>query len=120
MKSILYFISLFLLFNSVVIAQNDIDQKVETILSKMTLDQKVGQMTQLNITTIVQDSILADYGNVKKFVLDTIKLVNFVKNWHIGSFLNGRAVGPENWVYVTNTVQSINAQYSDIPIMISQ
>ena len=87
--------------SSCLLAQED---KVETILSNMTLDEKIGQMTQLNITTIIQDSILVDYRNVKHFVLDTAKLINYVKNWHVGSFINGRGVDPENWVYVSETL----------------
>ena len=116
MKLLITVITIFLSLN-LVAASDDIDKKVEEILKQMTLEEKIGQMTQLNITTIVQDSILADYGNVKKFVLDTAKIINYLKNWHVGSFLNGRAVDPENWVYVTETVQSINAEYSNIPII---
>jgi beta-glucosidase len=98
-------------------ANEDIDKKIDALLVKMTLEQKIGQMTQLNITTIIQDSILKDYSNVKKFVLDTARLSHFIRKWHVGSFLNGRAVDPQNWVYVTGTIQSINAQYSEIPIL---
>lgn len=87
------------------------------MLSQMTLEEKVGQMTQLNITTILQDSILADYGNATHVVLDTTKLTNYLKNWHVGSFLNGRGFTPENWVYITGTIQSLNAKYSKIPIL---
>lgn len=103
--------------NPFLCAEPTIDAKLDNLLNGMSLDQKIGQMTQLNITTIIQDSLLKDYSNVKHFVLDTAKLVNYVKNWHVGSFFNGRAVDPANWVYVTGTVQRINAQYSPIPIL---
>lgn len=112
-----FFLSFFLSLFICSYAEDDIDLKIENILSRMSLEEKIGQMTQLNITTILQDSILTDYANVKHFVIDTAKLVNYVKNWHVGSFLNGRAVDPENWVYVTGTVQRINAQFSDIPVL---
>lgn len=90
---------------------------IETILAEMSLEQKIGQMTQLNITTVVRDDIAGNYGEMTEYVLDTNKIINFVENWHIGSFLNGRAVTPQNWVYVTGMIQSINAEYSEIPIL---
>ncbi|MBR9922893.1 MAG: beta-glucosidase [Bacteroidetes bacterium] len=93
------------------------DPEIEALLASMTLEEKIGQMTQLNITTLVQDSILEDYGNVSHYVLDTSKLEQLLEAFHIGSFLNGRAVSPENWVYVTETIQSINQKFSDIPII---
>lgn len=96
---------------------NSIDTRVEVILSEMTLKEKIGQMTQFTITTFLQDSILEDYGNVTTFIVDTTKLTKLIRDWHIGSFLNGRAVSPENWVHVTSAVQRINAQYSSIPII---
>ena len=104
-------------FQCLAFAGGNMDQKVNVLLSKMSLEEKVGQMTQLNITTIIQDTISDNYSHVKNYVMDTAKITNFVKNWHVGSFLNGRAVSPENWVYVTGTIQEINARYSDIPIL---
>ena len=106
-----------LLLSTLLVAAENADSKIDSILAEMTLDQKIGQMTQLNITTLVQDDIARNYGEVTNYVLDTNKITNYVKNWHIGSFLNGRAVGPENWVYVTGTIQRINAKYSSIPIL---
>lgn len=99
------------------LSEDALQKRIATIMENMSLDEKIGQMTQLNITTILQDSILADYGNVTQFVIDSTKLERFLKRWHIGSFLNGRAVSPENWVYVTETVQSLNKLHSDIPII---
>ncbi|MCB0618122.1 MAG: glycoside hydrolase family 3 C-terminal domain-containing protein [Saprospiraceae bacterium] len=117
MKKELLLIGLLILAACRLNAQEDLDGTIDRLLSRMTLEEKIGQMTQLNITTIVQDSILEDYANVTHYVIDTVKLVRFLRDWHIGSFLNGRAVSPENWYYVTSTIQSLNAQYSDIPIL---
>ncbi|MCB0704080.1 MAG: glycoside hydrolase family 3 C-terminal domain-containing protein [Saprospiraceae bacterium] len=96
---------------------NEHEQQIESLIRQMSLEEKIGQMTQLNITTIVQDSILEDYGNVSHYVLDTAKLVALLQEFHVGSFLNGRAVSPENWVYVTETIQNVNKQHSAIPIL---
>jgi len=111
------FTILFLVTSFQILAVENSESRIDKILSGMTLAQKVGQMTQLNITALVQDRIAQNYGEVTDYELDTTKIIKYVKNWHIGSFLNGRAVSPENWVYVTGTIQSINAEYTNIPII---
>ncbi|WMJ73810.1 glycoside hydrolase family 3 N-terminal domain-containing protein [Cytophagaceae bacterium ABcell3] len=91
---------------------------VENLLSQMTLEEKIGQMTQLNITTIMSDSIQEHYDSVTTFVLDTNKLIDFVKNHHVGSFLNGRGVDPENWFEYINGLQRTNMKHSRLKIPI--
>ncbi len=115
-KSLCLILLLLLISVQMLLAENPVS-KIDKMLAGMTLEQKIGQMTQLNITTLVQDRIAQNYGEVTNYVLDTAKIINYVKNWHVGSFLNGRAVSPKNWVYVTSTIQSINARYTDIPII---
>ncbi len=110
-------ILLLLLTSFQLLSAENTESKIDKFLTEMTLEQKIGQMTQLNITTLVKDRIARNYGEVTDYELDTAKVIDYVKNWHIGSFLNGRAVTPENWVYVTSTIQSINAEYSEIPIL---
>lgn len=74
-----------------------IDKRVEDLLSRMTIEEKVGQMTQLNITLINETGVQRDVN------LDPDKAEDLLVNHHIGSFLNGEAVPPEQWVdYVTN------------------
>ena len=46
-KQVLFFAILALLVCNV-FAQNDIDKKVDTLLAKMTLEEKIGQMNQYN------------------------------------------------------------------------
>jgi beta-glucosidase len=68
--------------------------KVQTILKQMTLEEKVGQMTQVTLAVIAsggwanQDGAL-DAANLKKAVIDH----------HVGSILNTTAHGftPETW-----------------------
>jgi beta-glucosidase len=58
----------------------EIDKKVTELLSKMTIEEKVGQMTQITITTFdVKD---------KKGEIDLTKLNEAIQKYHIGSILN--------------------------------
>ncbi|MBC8053167.1 MAG: glycoside hydrolase family 3 C-terminal domain-containing protein [Sphingobacteriaceae bacterium] len=73
-----------------------IDKKVSTLLSKMTLEEKVGQMTQITI-----EPFLKMNGNqpVYPHQLDEEKLSAAIKKYKIGSILNvgGNAQTKENW-----------------------
>jgi beta-glucosidase len=68
-----------------------IDERVEDLLNRMTVYEKIGQMTQLNISMINKTGAASDV------VLDEEKARYLIKNHHIGSFINGDAVAPETW-----------------------
>lgn len=65
-------------------SSNSID--VETLLSNMSLSEKLGQMTQLNIDTILDD----DKQNI-----NTTRLHHYAE-LHIGSYLNTPFASPNN------------------------
>lgn len=90
-----------------------IDNRVEDLLSRMTLYEKIGQMTQLNITMINPTGKQADVELVEE------KAVNLIKNHHIGSFLNGEAVPPTQWYTFMNrlTRLAVNESRLGIPII---
>lgn len=58
-----------------------VENKVESVLKKMTLEEKVGQMVQLTAGAFCTDDLV-----------DTAKVRHLVKEYKIGSFLN--TVGP--------------------------
>ncbi|TRX39428.1 glycoside hydrolase family 3 N-terminal domain-containing protein [Flavobacterium restrictum] len=81
-KNILLLIP-FLLFSSGSWSQNtkaEINKKVSDLVSKMTLEEKIGQMTQITITNFEIKG--------KPGVLDTEKLKEGIQNYHVGSILN--------------------------------
>jgi beta-glucosidase len=59
------------------------EQKVETLLKQMTLDEKIGQMTQVNISVVLKDG----YGN-QDASMDMEKLHEAVTKYKVGSILN--------------------------------
>ncbi len=65
--------------------------RVEDLLNRMTLYEKIGQMTQLDITMINTT------GEQKDVALDPVKAREMVLEHHIGSFLNGEAVPARTW-----------------------
>ena len=78
-------------------AQTDA-QKVDALLKKMTLEEKVGQMTQvtLGVVCTAQDG-----------VLDTAKLRDAIVNHKVGSILNvtGHALTVDQWHTVITQIQ---------------
>ena len=68
-----------------------LSKRVEDLLQRMSLHEKIGQMTQLDITMINTT------GEQKDVALDPEKARNLIREHHIGSFLNGEAVPPRTW-----------------------
>ena len=86
--------------------------RVRQLLAQMTLEEKIGQMTQLANTTINPTGVQKDV------VPDSAKVVALVRNFHIGSFLNGEAVPAAQWVRYSATLQRISMRESRLHIPI--
>lgn len=91
--------------------QAPIDDRVEDILSRMTISEKIGQMTQINVDMINL------YKNNYAY-LDTTKLRDAIRSHHIGSFLNGFSISAEEWFDFTYNLQRINLEESRLGIPI--
>ncbi|MGI4871689.1 MAG: beta-glucosidase [Janthinobacterium lividum] len=85
---------------------------MQKLLSEMTLEEKIGQMTQLDISTINTT------GRQKDVWLDSAKATALVRTYHIGSFLNGEAVPPLQWVRFSAALQRIALRESRLHIPI--
>jgi beta-glucosidase len=83
-----------------------IDTKVKNLLSQMTLEEKIGQMMQVDFTVIGIPKDQNAEGQI-----DPIKLDDAVLNHHVGSILNtpftpdNKAQSIEIWRAMTRTVQ---------------
>ena len=71
--------------------ETPVSERVEDLLSRMSLYEKIGQMTQLDIT------VINTTGKQKDVVLDPGKAREMIRSHHIGSFLNGEAVPARTW-----------------------
>ncbi len=89
------------------------DQRVEDLLSQMSLEEKIGQMTQLNI------SMINTTGQNQDIILDEEKTRKLLQEYKIGSFLNGNAAPAEDWYRFSKRLREIAIEESrlDIPII---
>ncbi|WP_300724569.1 glycoside hydrolase family 3 N-terminal domain-containing protein [uncultured Bacteroides sp.] len=88
-----------------------LEKKVEQSLAKMSLDEKIGQMTELSI------DILGEWKD-GKFVLNKEKVQNAIGKFKVGSILN--APGPiaqdrETWNEIIGYIQDISMKEIGIP-----
>ncbi|MDN3583351.1 glycoside hydrolase family 3 N-terminal domain-containing protein [Mucilaginibacter flavus] len=77
-----------------------IDKKVDALIAKMTLEEKVGQMTEVA-------SDVVSKTNVPNHQLDADKLKEAIMKYHVGSILNvsGHAYDRAHWYEVISTIQ---------------
>lgn len=79
------------------------DPQVEALLAKLSLDEKIGQMGQLDLMTVT-------VKNSSPIKLDEAKLREAVVTYGVGSFINnglGRALSLAEWTYVHKTIQDL-------------
>ncbi len=87
---------------------NDIEKRVKELLSKMTLEEKVGQMTQVTLQAVSKKQGTKDQHHE----LDDSKLEDAILKYHVGSILNVYDVAheAEYWHEVINKIQKIALQ----------
>jgi len=81
--------------------QRDYSQKIEALLKRMTLEEKVGQMTQLTISMIVN-------GQDQNIQIDPAKLDKAIARYGVGSILNvaDQALTPDKWQDTIGQIQT--------------
>jgi len=91
------------------------DAEIETLLSKMSLEEKVGQMVQIDLGVVM-------VPNKTPIQLDSARLREALLNYQVGSILNngpGHALSLDEWHYVIKTIQDIAARETPnkIPVL---
>ncbi len=87
----------------------EVESKVESILKKMTLEEKAGQMVQLTAETFTTDGLV-----------DTAKVGDLVRNYKIGSFLNvfgGKSLDRRLTAEQIKLVQDVTMKELGIPMV---
>lgn len=79
----------------------DYSTQIETLLRKMTLEEKVGQMTQLEIGEVTS-------GGDSNINIDLAKLEKAVVQYKVGSILNvsGHALSVDKWHEIIGAIQT--------------
>ncbi len=94
------------------------EQKIESILSKMSLEEKIGQMTQLTIDVISKgETPLSSYLPLQ---FDEAFLDSAIGKYKVGSFLNvpaNTAQTVEEWETIVTTLQKKSIEVIGIPTL---
>jgi beta-glucosidase len=81
-------------------ASRDRTKEIETLLRRMTLEEKVGQMTQLEIGMVTR-------GHDQEIEIDPVKLDKAIARYGVGSILNvsGQALTLDHWHRIIRQIQ---------------
>ena len=82
------------------------DEEIESLIDKMTIEEKVGQMTQITLDVITKGEDI--YSSYEPFELDQDSLNKALVDYHIGSVLNtanNRALKPQKWYSLISQIQ---------------
>lgn len=96
---------------SAIPSDKKLEAKVEKTLSKMTLDEKIGQMTELSI------DVLGEWKD-GEFQLNKEKVYNAIAKYKVGSVLNSPgpvAQTPQKWQEIIGTIQKLSMKEIGIP-----
>ena len=103
--------------NTTTIETDPLENKIDSVLSLMTLKEKIGQMTQINLTVIAKgpnkwssnDTMEIDFQKAKKAIVE----------YHVGSVLNtvnNLAQTPKTWYSNISDIQRIAMDSTKIQI----
>ncbi len=115
-----FFFFVMMLFAGNIFAQKKVAGiNIDSLLAIMTIEEKAGQMTQIDLGVIAQGDI-CKLKNPQ--TLDLAKLDLAISTYHIGSILNvgcgSGTISLENWHSILNTIHSENLHQSRIKIPI--
>jgi len=89
-------------------AQAQNQAKIDALLSKMTLEEKVGQMAQITLDVIGKGK--NRFESDEPFTLDQAEMQKALIKYHVGSVLNtsnNRARTPQVWYKIISDIQNV-------------
>lgn len=108
-RFLIAFCGLFILMPKSATSQTiNIDKKVNAIIARMTLEEKVGQMTQITLDVVGNGK--SPYSKDSSFAIDKTKLRNAIVNFHVGSILNTTnnfPLLPSTWNTIIEEIQQV-------------
>ena len=93
-----------------------LEAKIEKTLSKMSLDDKIGQMLELNFDIMGKQETGKD--GKKVWTLNETTLDTLISKYRVGSILNApatRAATVDQWLYWINLIQKKSMKYLGVP-----
>ncbi len=99
-------------------SKNNIESKVDQIVSSMTIEEKVGQMTQITLDVF---ALMGENDErAEPVILDTAMIKLAIGKYKIGSVLNtvnNRARSPQWWYDIISYLQELSIEETGIPII---
>ena len=95
-----------------------LEAKIEKTLQKMTLDEKIGQMLELNLDVMGKMTVENEGETKRVWKLNEMMLDTLISKWKVGSILNApgtRAATVEQWQYWIKLIQEKSMKYIGIP-----
>lgn len=96
----------------------ELEAKVEAVLKKMSLEEKIGQMTQLTLDVVTKGPNI--YQTTYPLELDEAMLDTVLRKYKIGSILNTASNYPqtvEKWASIIAELQKVAIEETGIPII---
>lgn len=91
---------------------SEMEQKINRLLEKLTLEEKIGQMTELTV------DVITDFGSPDDFKISKEKLDTVIGIYKVGSILNvplSRAQTPQKWAETLKIIQDLSMKEIGIP-----
>ncbi len=106
-----------LLFVSCGNVKNEGKNKIEELIQQMTLEEKVGQMTNIGLTAVCKGPF---WSNADSLEIDIEKLNKLILKYHIGSIQNKGKYPPtkEEWYNIISQIQDFTLEKSRLKIPI--
>jgi beta-glucosidase len=100
--------------NSAGISTDELNKKVDGLLSQMTIEEKIGQMTQITAQAVTKQKGTVD----QDWELDEEKLEEAITTYHVGSLLNvyDKALTPEEWQKFIRKIHHITEEKTRLKI----
>lgn len=92
----------------------DVERKVEAILSQMTLEEKIGQMSEIAIDILGNST--SGVADDRKFELNEESLDKIMSTFKVGSVLNapGKALPAEEWNTIIEKINASSIEHTGI------
>ena len=95
-----------------------LEKRVDSVMSNLTLEEKVGQMAQYTLDVIGKE--VSPNQSVDPFEFDPAKLDTILGMYKVGSILNttnNKAQTTEMWAYIIKTIQDRAIKETGIPVL---
>ncbi len=98
---------------------DEMEDFIDSLMLRMTLVEKIGQMTQLNEAFFGVDGSTVVGTGGQAPVIDSLRLADVISKYQVGSFLTGGTRTAKHWYEIGYRLQAINLAISNnkIPII---